>query len=338
MHPLPRLFLILLLLKVSISAATTPPPWAYGFKEPLPENYTPPRTATTSPVPAKHPTDLPMLGLPGSTLQFTRAEITNIFGPSDWYPQDHPPAPDIVTKGRSPDIWACARCHYVNGRGRPENAPLAGLPRDYFIEQLLAFRSGERHSADPRKPNTSMMAGYAHAMTDEEMRAAADYFAQLTWSPWIRVVETAMVPATKVSAGMFLPVPDAPAEAIGDRILEIPEDEYAVEFLRSPRVGFIAYVPVGSIKRGEELVTSGGGRTAACAACHGPDYRGMLLPDTGHTPGIAGRSPSYVVRQLFDIQAGTRHGLKADLMKPVVANLTPADMLAIAAYLASRQP
>ena len=53
-------------------------------------------------------------------------------------------------------------------------------------------------------------------------------------------------------------------------------------------------------------------------------------------PGIAGRSPSYTVRQLTDMQQGTRKGVWSDLMKPVVASLTNDDMLAIAAYTASR--
>jgi len=42
------------------------------------------------------------------------------------------------------------------------------------------------------------------------------------------------------------------------------------------------------------------------------------------------------VRQLYDTQRGTRKGVWADLMKPVVADLTEEDMLAIAAYAASR--
>ncbi len=53
---------------------------------------------------------------------------------------------------------------------------------------------------------------------------------------------------------------------------------------------------------------------------------------------IEGRSPSYTVRQLFDIQLGNRIGLWADLMKPVVAKLTVDDMISIAAYTASREP
>jgi cytochrome c553 len=58
----------------------------------------------------------------------------------------------------------------------------------------------------------------------------------------------------------------------------------------------------------------------------------------GPVPGIAGRSPSYVVRQLFDMQQGKRKGLWTALMMPVVSKLTNEDMLNIAAYTASREP
>ena len=100
--------------------------------------------------------------------------------------------------------------------------------------------------------------------------------------------------------------------------------------IRDP--GFIAYVPPGSVKKGEALVTTGGGgKTTQCGVCHGADLTGL-----GPVPGIAGRSPSYMVRQLYDMQQGVRKGVWSDLMKPVVANLSNADMLAIAAYTASK--
>jgi cytochrome c553 len=53
-------------------------------------------------------------------------------------------------------------------------------------------------------------------------------------------------------------------------------------------------------------------------------------------PGLAGRSPSYQVRQLYDMKTGTRRGLWSDLMKAVVANLTDDDFVAIGAYLAAK--
>lgn len=322
-----------LLLAVSAIAAV-PPPWAYGFKEPPPPG-TPQVPAGKAGAP---PTDPVKYGLPGTDLRFTRAEITHIFDPADFFPTEHPTPPEIVAKGKPPVVWACARCHYANGLGRPENAGIAGLPVDYFIGQMQAFRNGERTSSDPRKPNTPMMVEFAQAMTDDEIRAAAEYYGALPWTPWIRVVETDRAPRTTISAGMYLQAPDGGNEPLGNRIIEVPEDADAVEIQRSPHVGFVAYVPFGSIKRGEELVTSGGGKTILCAACHGPDLKGQTIPNVGVMPGLAGRSPSYLLRQLFDIQSGKRHGARVELMKPVVANLDTDDMLAIVAYLASRTP
>jgi cytochrome c553 len=59
------------------------------------------------------------------------------------------------------------------------------------------------------------------------------------------------------------------------------------------------------------------------------------LKGLADVPGIAGRSPSYLVRQLYDLQRGKRHGLAAPLMQPVVARLTNDDFVAIAAYVTS---
>ena len=106
------------------------------------------------------------------------------------------------------------------------------------------------------------------------------------------------MPKTRIAGGMFLKLEGSETEPIGDRIIEVPEDTERTETLRDPRSGFIAYVPVGSIKKGEALVTTGGGgKTTRCAVCHGADLKGL-----GPVPGIAGRSPSYTVRQLFDMQ------------------------------------
>jgi cytochrome c553 len=328
------IFAILLSAFASDPAPELPPPWAYGFKQP-PAPGTPQVAPAKAPLPPADPT---RYGLPGTDRTFTRAEILDIFAPPDYYPDDHPAPPAIVAHGKAPAVWACARCHYANGKGRPENAGLAGLPVDYFIEQMHAFRDGERTSSDPRKGNTPLMIEFARGMSDGEIRAAAEYYGTMKWTPWIRVIESERVPQTTVSAGMYLQVPNGGDEPLGNRIIEVPEDADAVEIQRSPRIGFIAYAPAGSIKRGEEFVTNGGGKTIACAACHGADLRGLTVPGLGSMPGLAGRSPSYLVRQLFDLKTGKRTGKRAELMKPVVANLTSDDMLAIAAYLASRTP
>jgi len=304
------------------AASDNPPAWAYG---------TPP----TPPPPAQPaPDDGSMKSLPGSTLHFTLTQIRDPFGPADWYPADHPTMPDVVAHGRRPDVRACSLCHYPNGKGRPENAPVAGFPKEYFIQQMMDFRNGLRKSADPKKANTNIMIGFAKSMTDDEIKQAAEYFSSMKWTPWIKVMETKMVPKTRLAGGMYLTLEGNEKEPLGQRIIETPENTEGTELLRDCRSGFIAYVPVGSIKKGEALVTTGGGgKTMQCGSCHGADLKGI-----GPVPGIAGRSPSYLVRQMYDMQQGTRNGMWTQLMKPVVAKLSEEDMLAIAAYTSSRMP
>ena len=168
----------------------------------------------------------------------------------------------------------------------------------------------------------------AKDMTDEEMKSSAAYFASLKYTPWVTVREAADVPKTRITGNVFFRLPGSETEPIGNRIIEMPEDAERFE-LRDPHSGFIAYVPPGSIKRGGELVASGGGKTLPCGICHGLDLQGL-----GPVPGIAGRSPSYIMRQLWDMQQGARKGEWSPLMKPVVDHLTQEDMLAIAAYVA----
>jgi cytochrome c553 len=263
-----------------------PPPWAYGFATSLDPS------APVVPSPAPAATN-PAAGATNRSPCQT-----------DMFPDDHPQMPGIVHCGRpEANIVACSLCHYPNGKGRAENAPVAGLPESYFIQTMMDFKNDLRKSADGRKGNTGRMAGFAKAMTDEEIRASAKYFSSLKWTSWIRVVETDTVPKTRIANGLFLALEGAEAgkEPIGQRIIEVPENTEQTERLRNPHSGFIAYVPPGSIKKGQAIVTTGANKTVQCAVCHGADLQGM-----GPVPGIAGRSPSYMVRQLFDMQQGTR--------------------------------
>lgn len=306
-------------------ASDTPPAWAYAIAP------APPAGAAA---PAAPPPDTSTKHLPGSTGEFTRQQISDAFGPADWFPSDHPKMPDVVAHGKRPDVRACSLCHYPNGKGRPENAGVAGLPVSYFLQTMEDFRTDKRKSAEPRKANTNVMITIAKGMTPDEIKAAAEYFGSMKWSPWIKVMETSTVPKTRLAGGMFLTLEGNEKEPLGNRIIETPEDAEGTEVLRNPRSGFFAYVPMGSIKKGQALVTTGGnGKTTQCGLCHGSDLKGL-----GPVPGIAGRSPSYMVRQLYDMQQGARHGTWTELMKPVVAKLTEDDMLAIAAYTASRMP
>ena len=62
------------------------------------------------------------------------------------------------------------------------------------------------------------------------------------------------MPKTWVNGGrMRLPLPSGGTEPIGNRIVTLPQSPSRVE-LRDPHSGFIAYVPLGSLKKGKDLV------------------------------------------------------------------------------------
>ena len=325
------------------------PLWAYGFPTPPApgEKAEPQRPPSRALRPNEDEGEQTKpRSLPGSAGSFSLVDIRDGSNVIDWYPEDHPKMTDIIRLGPSKletGRRGCGFCHLPNGLGRPENAPVAGLPPAYFVQQMKDFRNGLRRSSDPRKPNTNTMIDLARAMTDEEMQQAAEFFGAIKWKPRVKVIETELVPKTRIVGNLFLPVETERTEPIAGRIIEVPADEERTELLRDPRTGFVAYVPPGSLARGKQLVRLGGaeivgnqivqGKTTACTACHAPDLMGV-----GDVPPIAGRSPSYLARQIFDIQQGVRRGSAVDLMKVAVAKLNADDITAIAAYVASRFP
>ena len=270
--------------------------------------------------------------VPGSPATYSITQLRDRFIAPVWHPGDHPPLPSIVAEGRKPNVFACGFCHRADGPGGPENASLAGLPASYIVQQMADYKSGARRTSVSKR-NVDLMISLSKDINDAEVAAAAAYFSALKPRANIKVVETDAVPKTFVAGWFLAAAKTGDKEAIGRRIIEVPEDLDRFED-RDPRSQFIAYVPIGSIGKGAALVGTGGaGKTLQCAICHGQDLKGL-----GGVPPIAGRSPSYVVRQLYDIQNDARVGTAAQLMKGTVANLTVDDMLSIAAYLASLAP
>jgi cytochrome c553 len=53
---------------------------------------------------------------------------------------------------------------------------------------------------------------------------------------------------------------------------------------------------------------------------------------------LAGRSPTYLLRQLVAFQLHTRQGERAVLMQPITSDMSMKDMIAAAAYAASLTP
>lgn len=316
---------------VTGAQAPQPPPWAYTVNPPAAPGAKPSASASAQSGSTELRRDEPRT-IPGSSVTLTVAQTRDANNPPDWFPEAHPPMPPSVAHGRKGELRACGFCHLVNGQGRPENASLAGLPAAYIVQQMADFKNGDRKSAEPRMGPPNAMIQDAKAATDEDIRTAAAYFSSFPYKKWIRVVESAEVPKTRIQGSMHVPTNDG-AEPMGRRIIEIPEDVSRTE-LRDASSGFVAYVPLGSIARGMELVRNGGnGRTVACGTCHGATLKGL-----GPVPPLAGRSPSYTVRQMFDLQQGVRKGPWSPLMKAAVEKLTIDDMIAIAAYTASREP
>ncbi len=303
------------------AAAQEPPPyWAFAVNP-----------ASSGADVAARTADPTLRHVPESEAAFTFAQVKNLFSAPDWHPGDHPAMPEIVSHGRAPEVYACGYCHLPNGLGRPENASLAGLPAAYIVQQLAEFKSGRRKSSEPKHGPTSAMIAFETKASEKEIQDAAEYFASLKPRAWIRVVEADTVRKTHVAGWMLVPVETGEIEAIGERIIETPENLERTE-LRDDRSGFVAYVPVGSVKKGE-AIASGAGKALRCATCHGRELRGK-----GKVPGLAGRSPSYIVRQLYDIQSGVRAGAEAHRMKAVVKGMTVGDMVDVAAYLSSLRP
>ena len=263
--------------------------------------------------------------IPDSTKQYTPAQIDDLLNPPDWFPEAHKPAPAIVQKGHG-DALACGACHLMSGLGHPESGDLTGFTADYLVQQMADFKSGVRK-------DYARMNGIAKAMSDEEVRQAAEWFAALPRQTFTDVVEQKTVPKTFVGQGRMRFLDAAGGmEPIGNRIITLPKDVERVR-RRDPRVGFIAYVPPGSIAKGRKLVETGGGKSVQCAICHGDGLKGL-----GNVPRIAGLHPIYIARQLYLFKEGGRAGTDAALMKKPAAQLTDADILNLSAYVASLPP
>jgi cytochrome c553 len=103
------------------------------------------------------------------------------------------------------------------------------------------------------------MIGVAKAASDEEVQASAAYF-------------SALKPRARQSAAA----------------LSKCRKNFVQFETRDARSRFIAYVPIGSLKKGEALAPQGAGSPAAhCATCHGSALQGL-----GDVPALAGRPPA----------------------------------------------
>ena len=274
--------------------------------------------------PPKPPEEL--FSIPDSDQKLPLSRINDTFNAPDWHPADHGPLPEIVANGRKPKVIACGYCHTPTGQGRPENAGIAGLPEAYIKEQLEAYRAGERQPVGPDyyKPTHAMYA-LAGELTDEDIEASAKYFAQQKLGRRVYVVESLNIPRAEPSDWVYKQVDGS--EDLEDRLLEVAPDISRHQH-RDDRMQYTAYAPPGALFRGKQLVTNGDKGT-----CHGPKLLG-----TDKIPPLAGRSPTYLLRQLIGFKNGLRSNEVAKQMDPVVEKLELKDMVALAAYVGSLYP
>jgi cytochrome c553 len=292
--------------------------WVFS-KEQSPDPSAP--KSSQAPKPDPHE----VLHVPGSTRSYTVGEMGSLFFAPDWFPQDHPLAPHVVLHGRKP-AWACAYCHSPDGGGDTTSPTLAGLPKAYIFEQIAAFRDGQRSPPDP------YMSKEARNLDNTDLQQAADYFSTLKFHPIRRVVETPSVPKTHWQGFVLVADHDGAHEPIGERIIEMPDD-FKLYDLGDEHSGFVAYVPPGSLERGAVIAVKGEGSAAACESCHGASLQGV-----GDIPPLAGRSPTYIARELILFREGKRTNPEAAPMQREASALTLPEMIDVAAYAASRKP
>src|SRR5690348_9572394 len=174
----------------------TVPAWVFPLGPPAPR-----------PSGVRAPDAAALIRLPNSSAAFTRAQLSNRFVAPDWYPRSHGPMPEVVARGRAPDLYACGYCHTPGGQGRPENAPLAGLPSAYIVQQVMEFQSGARRALLPGVfPPADLMIHEAMMTTPAEAASAGEYFSREKLRPKVVVLERASVPRTQVVGSVYTPI------------------------------------------------------------------------------------------------------------------------------------
>ncbi len=304
-------------------APTAPPPelaWAYPVA--------PPDTAELDMPSGRYLT-------PDGKRMLTAAQVDKLTpAEKDWFPQSHPIPPAAVLVPGKDQATPCAECHNVNGQGMVGIPDIAGLPADYLLEQLAAFRSGARTSALPHHLATEVMISTARAWSQTDLRAAVAYYASLPRRTPTRVVVTGSAPPmlTERFGWTYRDPAGGPTHSLDGSIAESPESVTKL-FLGDLSNRQLVYVSHATLTLGRALIRSGGGNGQPCTTCHGADMRGTTV-----APPLAGRDPSYLARQLWDIRSGARFGRNAKLMQGPTRGLTAHDITAVAGYLASLTP
>ena len=237
-----------------------------------------------------------------------------------------PRMPDVVARGKP---LPCMQCHLAKGGAHPESAAISGLTANYIIEQVHAFRDGDRFDT-----RTHRMVAVAKTISENALQEAAQYYAAIgpDRQKWIKTVvsnEVPKGPSPFGGGGFRYHAPGGGMEPLAPgMVVEMAENDDLVRARDQIDGGFVEYVRQDDMALGEKVAADG-----KCGTCHGADYKGV-----GDVPRLAGQHPLYMIRQLKNMQTGDRKDKNVVRMKTVVDKLSDGDIVAVAAYLASRTP
>lgn len=223
----------------------------------------------------------------------------------------------------------CLQCHLANGGSHPESAAIAGMSANYIIEQVHAFRDGER--VDTR---TGRMVQAAKLISEKDLKEAAEYYAAIgpDRQKWLKTVvgtEVPKGPAPFGDGGFRYHAPEGGMEPLPvSKVIETAEDDDLVRARDQIDGGFVQYVRPEDMELGEKIAADG-----KCGTCHGEGFKGK-----GDVPRLAGQHSVYLIRQLKDIQTGARKDKNVAVMKSIADKLSDREIVAVSAYVASKTP
>jgi cytochrome c553 len=250
----------------------------------------------------------------------------------------------------------CHVCHGVDGKNPIQSSypMIAGQAQDYLVTQMMAIKSGARDNGQ-----TALMKGIIATVKPAEMNAIAK---------WLASLETPISEINYETAGAWLYLEQSCHSCHGEnaktpllgsypKLLGQNESYVLAQMtdiqsgarshdqtrIMKPLVQTLTEVQWKAIAgwlaepgqqtetlpelNGEQLYSDKG-----CNACHGVDGKNPIQPSY---PVIAGQTQDYLVTQMKAIKSGARDNGQTALMKGIIAAVKPAEMNAIAKWLAS---
>jgi cytochrome c553 len=220
----------------------------------------------------------------------------------------------------------------MNTNARARFARPAGA--SVLLVALMLFGSASRASDAPTIPDTLQQRIAActtcHGVHGEG-KPGSDFFPRLAGKPAAYLVR--QMQGFQSGLRKYAPMEYTVRQLSPAYMQEIAEyfSAQQVPYSRSP----LPPVSAEALQRGEKLVNSGDPalKVPACASCHGSQLTGV----EPSTPGLVGLPYDYISSQLGSWRTHTRAMKAPDCMALVASRLSPSDITAVAAWLASRQ-